>query len=378
MHPATLPPGTDAAAAAAAAAAAYHQHQAQAAAAQQAAQEAAAAAQQAAAAAAHAAAAAGAAAVAPQGVSSSNQSAEFFLSNYRLGKTLGIGSFGKVGGAAARIDGTAGAGGARARACAFFSRRPATCAAARPAPLSPSFFSLRPKRLNNQTKPTGQGGRARADGAQGRHQDPQPPQDPGHGHGGEGCVVVTACRRAVLPSPRRRRRSPLAFFLFLRSSLISSVCCGPASVLRSFLRSFAILRVSPPAPLSLPRSPRAPALTPPETQTHTRKTKNTKNKKTKQKQTVRREIKILRLFVHPHIIRLYEVVETPADIYVVMEYVRGEGGGGGGGGNKAIFWFRRRRFFFYLVVASFYLVVETSVPREASKAGHLQSNRRPL
>jgi hypothetical protein len=31
------------------------------------------------------------------GVQSLNQSAEFFLSNYRLGKTLGIGSFGKVG-----------------------------------------------------------------------------------------------------------------------------------------------------------------------------------------------------------------------------------------------------------------------------------------
>eukprot|EP00879_Flechtneria_rotunda_P015550 GHRR01016262.1.p1 GENE.GHRR01016262.1~~GHRR01016262.1.p1 ORF type:complete len:183 (+),score=45.10 GHRR01016262.1:312-860(+) len=30
------------------------------------------------------------------GVQSLNQSAEFFLSNYRLGKTLGIGSFGKV------------------------------------------------------------------------------------------------------------------------------------------------------------------------------------------------------------------------------------------------------------------------------------------
>lgn len=30
-------------------------------------------------------------------VQSLNQSAEFFLSNYRLGKTLGIGSFGKVG-----------------------------------------------------------------------------------------------------------------------------------------------------------------------------------------------------------------------------------------------------------------------------------------
>ncbi|WIA14302.1 hypothetical protein OEZ85_002836 [Tetradesmus obliquus] len=38
---------------------------------------------------------------------------------------------------------------------------------------------------------------------------------------------------------------------------------------------------------------------------------------------VRREIKILRLFMHPHIIRLYEVIETASDIYVVMEYVKG-------------------------------------------------------
>ncbi|XP_068661044.1 SNF1-related protein kinase catalytic subunit alpha KIN10-like isoform X2 [Aristolochia californica] len=44
----------------------------------------------------------------------------------------------------------------------------------------------------------------------------------------------------------------------------------------------------------------------------------------KQKQK-EREIKILRLFVHPHIIRLYEVVETHSNIYVVMEYMnRGE------------------------------------------------------
>lgn len=37
---------------------------------------------------------------------------------------------------------------------------------------------------------------------------------------------------------------------------------------------------------------------------------------------VTREIKILRLFMHPHIIRLYEVIETASDIYVIMEYVK--------------------------------------------------------
>lgn len=38
---------------------------------------------------------------------------------------------------------------------------------------------------------------------------------------------------------------------------------------------------------------------------------------------VRREINILKMCTHPHIIRLYEVIDTPTDIFVVMEYVPG-------------------------------------------------------
>jgi len=36
---------------------------------------------------------------------------------------------------------------------------------------------------------------------------------------------------------------------------------------------------------------------------------------------VKREINILRACKHPHIIRLYEVIDTPTDTFVIMEYV---------------------------------------------------------
>lgn len=38
---------------------------------------------------------------------------------------------------------------------------------------------------------------------------------------------------------------------------------------------------------------------------------------------VKREINILRLFKHPHIVRLYEVIDTPTDLFLVTEYVEG-------------------------------------------------------
>jgi len=38
---------------------------------------------------------------------------------------------------------------------------------------------------------------------------------------------------------------------------------------------------------------------------------------------IRREIQFLKLFRHPHIIKLYQVISTPSDIFMVMEYVSG-------------------------------------------------------
>lgn len=38
---------------------------------------------------------------------------------------------------------------------------------------------------------------------------------------------------------------------------------------------------------------------------------------------LKREIKILKMCLHPHIIRLYEVIETPTDVFVITEYSSG-------------------------------------------------------
>jgi 5'-AMP-activated protein kinase catalytic alpha subunit len=38
---------------------------------------------------------------------------------------------------------------------------------------------------------------------------------------------------------------------------------------------------------------------------------------------VKREIKILRLFNHPHIIKHFEFIDTPSDIFMVLEYASG-------------------------------------------------------
>ena len=38
---------------------------------------------------------------------------------------------------------------------------------------------------------------------------------------------------------------------------------------------------------------------------------------------IKREIQNLKLFRHPHIIKLYQVISTPTDIFMVMEYVSG-------------------------------------------------------
>ena len=38
---------------------------------------------------------------------------------------------------------------------------------------------------------------------------------------------------------------------------------------------------------------------------------------------VKREIRTLKVFSHPHIIRQFEYIDTPSDIFVVLEYAPG-------------------------------------------------------
>jgi len=38
---------------------------------------------------------------------------------------------------------------------------------------------------------------------------------------------------------------------------------------------------------------------------------------------VKREIKVLRHFNHPHIVKHYEFIDTPSDIFMVIEYAAG-------------------------------------------------------
>jgi 5'-AMP-activated protein kinase catalytic alpha subunit len=38
---------------------------------------------------------------------------------------------------------------------------------------------------------------------------------------------------------------------------------------------------------------------------------------------IKREIKILKLFNHPHIIKLYDFIDTSSDIFVILEFASG-------------------------------------------------------
>jgi 5'-AMP-activated protein kinase, catalytic alpha subunit len=50
---------------------------------------------------------------------------------------------------------------------------------------------------------------------------------------------------------------------------------------------------------------------------------NKKIKSLNMGEKVRREIRLLKMFKHPHIIRLYEFIDTPSHVFVIMEFVSG-------------------------------------------------------
>ena len=43
----------------------------------------------------------------------------------------------------------------------------------------------------------------------------------------------------------------------------------------------------------------------------------------KQVARIQREIRFLKLLHHPHIVKVYDIIETPDSIYFVMEYAKG-------------------------------------------------------
>ena len=48
-----------------------------------------------------------------------------------------------------------------------------------------------------------------------------------------------------------------------------------------------------------------------------------KIKKLGMQDTVKREVKIMKKLQHPHIVYLYQVIDTPSDIFLVMELAKG-------------------------------------------------------
>ena len=51
--------------------------------------------------------------------------------------------------------------------------------------------------------------------------------------------------------------------------------------------------------------------------------KRSKIRSDEMSEKVRREIQIMAMLKHPHVCRLYEVIETPTEIFLIMEYVDG-------------------------------------------------------
>ena len=104
-----------------------------------------------------------------------SQDAAFFLSNYRLGKTLGVGSFGKVLPPAIVARGTPPRPRPSPAPTAALAPPPIITCPSMAAPASCIYIAW--QRGDGTALAAGQGGGACLDGPQGGDQDPEPPQD---------------------------------------------------------------------------------------------------------------------------------------------------------------------------------------------------------